>query len=159
RRQRKAPQHRKRRDRRHSGRRISQRCHGRQRDPLRSEPPAPYSAMSLFEPNPLASSDEPIDKTRPLAERMRPRSLDEYVSQEHILGPGKPLRMQIERDQLSSMILWGPPGVGKTSLARLIARQTRCDFVPFSAVTSGIKEVKTIMSEAEHNRKIGRRTV
>lgn len=113
--------------------------------------------MSLFEPNPLAA--EEIDASRPLAERMRPRTLDEYIGQEHILGPGKPLRMQMERDQLTSMILWGPPGVGKTSLARLIARMTRCDFVPFSAVTSGIKEVKTIMAEAEHNRKMGRRTV
>ncbi|MBL8230594.1 MAG: replication-associated recombination protein A [Bryobacterales bacterium] len=112
--------------------------------------------MSLFEPAPLAHE---VDPSRPLAERMRPHSLEEYVGQEHILGPGKPLRMQIERDQLSSMILWGPPGVGKTSLARLIARQTRCDFVPFSAVTSGIKEVKAIMSEAEHNRKMGRRTL
>jgi putative ATPase len=112
--------------------------------------------VSLFEPAPLAHETDP---SRPLAERMRPQSLDEFVGQEHILGPGKPLRMQIERDQLSSMILWGPPGVGKTSLARLIARQTRCDFVPFSAVTSGIKEVKAIMAEAEHNRKMGRRTV
>jgi putative ATPase len=113
--------------------------------------------MSLFEPTPLASAA--VDASRPLPERMRPRSLEEYAGQEHILGPGKPLRVQIERDQLTSMILWGPPGVGKTSLARLIARLTRCDFVPFSAVTSGIREVKTIMAEAEHNRKLGRRTV
>src|SRR5262245_5273157 len=115
--------------------------------------------MSLFEPNPLAHEIEKVDRTRPLAERMRPRTLEEYIGQEHILRPGKPLRMQIERDQLSSIILWGPPGVGKTSLARLIARQTRCDFVPFSAVTSGIKEVKSVMAEAEHNRKLGRRTI
>lgn len=113
--------------------------------------------MSLFEPSPL--DHHAVDQSRPLAERMRPRTLNEYVGQEHILGVGKPLRKQIERDQLGSMILWGPPGVGKTSLARLIARQTRCDFVPFSAVTSGIKEVKQVMSEAEHNRKLGRRTV
>ncbi|MBI3681371.1 MAG: replication-associated recombination protein A [Acidobacteria bacterium] len=114
--------------------------------------------MSLFESNPLAAA-EAFDLSSPLAERMRPRSLDEFVGQQHILGPGKPLRLQIERDQLSSMILWGPPGVGKTSLARLIARLTHCDFVPFSAVTSGIKEVKAIMAEAEHIRRLGRRTI
>jgi putative ATPase len=90
---------------------------------------------------------------------MRPRTLQEYIGQQHILGAGKALRMQIERDQLGSMILWGPPGVGKTSLATMIARLTRCDFVPFSAVTSGIKEVKGVLAEAEHNRKLGRRTV
>src|SRR5215468_12089200 len=101
--------------------------------------------MSLFEPNPLAAES---DKTRPLAERMRPRTLDEYIGQEHILGPGKPLRQQIERDQLTSMILWGPPGVGKTTLAKLVARITRCDFVPFSAVLSGIKEIKEVMVDA-----------
>ncbi|MDX1980956.1 MAG: replication-associated recombination protein A [Bryobacteraceae bacterium] len=113
--------------------------------------------MSLFESNPLVPVE--ADRSRPLAERMRPRTLDEYIGQEHILGPGKALRMQIEQDRLSSMILWGPPGVGKTSLARLIARLTKCDFVPFSAVTSGIKEVKAIMAEAEQNRRYGRRTV
>ncbi|HUQ90159.1 MAG TPA: replication-associated recombination protein A [Bryobacteraceae bacterium] len=114
--------------------------------------------MSLFEPNQLFA-ELPADASRPLAERMRPRSLEEYVGQEHILGPGKPLRVLIESDRLASMVFWGPPGVGKTSLARVIARHTRCDFVPFSAVTSGIKEVKTVMAEAEHNRKAGRRTV
>ncbi len=112
--------------------------------------------MSLFESTPLA--DEGSQK-RPLAERMRPKTLDEFVGQEHILGPGKPLRMQIERDELSSMILWGPPGVGKTTLAQLVARLTRCDFVPFSAVLSGIKEIKTVMVDAERNRRMGRRTV
>ncbi|MCS7025504.1 MAG: replication-associated recombination protein A [Bryobacteraceae bacterium] len=112
--------------------------------------------MNLFEPETQAAGN---DFSRPLAERMRPRSLDEYVGQEHILGPGKPLRIQIEQDQLSSMILWGPPGVGKTSLARLIARHSKCDFVPFSAVTSGIKEVKLVLNEAERNRKMGRRTI
>jgi putative ATPase len=96
---------------------------------------------------------------RPLAERMRPERLDDYVGQEHILGPGKPLRIQIERDRLTSLILWGPPGTGKTTLATLIARQTRCAFVPFSAVLSGIKEIKLVMAEAERLRHVGQRTV
>jgi putative ATPase len=114
--------------------------------------------MSLFDTTP----PEPppgVDKSRPLADRMRPRRLEEFVGQEHILGPGKPLRAQIERDQLTSLILWGPPGVGKTTLAYLIARITRCDFIPFSAVLSGIKEIKAVMAEAEKARRIGRRTV
>ena len=111
--------------------------------------------MSLFEDTPLPK----VDKGRPLAERMRPESLDDYVGQQHILAPGKPLRLQVERDQLSSMILWGPPGVGKTTLARLIANLTRADFVPFSAVLSGVKEIKAVMVDAERNRRAGRRTV
>ncbi len=112
--------------------------------------------MSLFEQHVLSHGD---DHKRPLAERMRPRTLDEYVGQEHVLGPGKPLRLQIERDELNSLILWGPPGVGKTTLAQLIARITKCDFVPFSAVLSGIKEIKAVMADAERNRRLGRRTV
>ncbi len=96
---------------------------------------------------------------RPLAERMRPERLEDLVGQEHILGPGKPLRREIERDELSSIILWGPPGVGKTSLARLIARLTRCEFVPFSAVLAGIKEIKAVMADAERLRRAGRRTI
>ena len=111
--------------------------------------------MSLFEDTPLPR----VDKDRPLAERMRPDTLDEYAGQQHILGAGKPLRLQIERDQLSSMILWGPPGVGKTTLARLIANLTRADFVPFSAVLSGVKEIKAVMADAERNRRAGRRTL
>jgi putative ATPase len=95
----------------------------------------------------------------PLAERLRPRTLDEYVGQEHILGPGKPLRRQIEKGGLTSMVLWGPPGVGKTTLARILARHCNAEFVPFSAVMSGIKEVKTVMEEAEKARRVGRRTV
>jgi putative ATPase len=113
--------------------------------------------VSLFDQNPLAG--EETDAKRPLAERMRPVTLDAFVGQEHILGLGKPLRAQIERDELSSLILWGPPGVGKTTLAKLIARITRCDFVPFSAVLSGIKEIKAVMADAERSRRLGRRTV
>jgi len=109
--------------------------------------------MSLFD---IPAAEDP---SRPLAERLRPDSLDTYVGQEHILGPGKPLRMQIERDQLTSLILWGPPGVGKTTLAQLIARYTKADFVPFSAVLAGIKEIKEVMAAAERVRKMGRRTV
>jgi putative ATPase len=114
--------------------------------------------VSLFDPDPL-SRDASADAKRPLAERMRPQTLEEFVGQEHILGPGKPLRAQIERDELSSLILWGPPGVGKTTLAKLIARSTHCDFVPFSAVLSGIKEIKAVMADAERSRRLGRRTV
>ena len=100
-----------------------------------------------------------MDKKRPLADRMRPVTLEEFAGQEHVLGPGKPLRRQIERDELSSVILWGPPGVGKTTLARLIARLTRCEFIPFSAVLSGIKEIKAVMADAERLRRMGRRTI
>jgi putative ATPase len=112
--------------------------------------------MSWNEPQSLFES---TGQARPLAERLRPMTLDKYVGQEHILGPGKPLRLRIERDQLGSMILWGPPGVGKTTLAYLIAKATKADFVPFSAVMSGIKEIKAVMVDAERNRHVGRRTV
>jgi putative ATPase len=112
--------------------------------------------VSLFDSAPIESLD---DSKRPLAERMRPDNWEGFVGQQHILAPGKPLRVQIERDQLQSLILWGPPGVGKTTLARLIARLTRADFIPFSAVLAGIKEIKAVMADAERARKLGRRTV
>ena len=96
---------------------------------------------------------------RPLADRMRPRTLDEFIGQEELLGAGKPLRIQIERDELSSMLLWGPPGCGKTTLARIIAKTTRSDFIPFSAVLAGIKEIKEVMSKAEGARRYGMRTI
>ncbi|MBI2687459.1 MAG: replication-associated recombination protein A [Acidobacteria bacterium] len=112
--------------------------------------------MSLFD-TPDANPD--VSHKRPLADRLRPKSLDDFAGQEHILGAGKPLRRAIENDQLSSLILWGPPGVGKTSLATIIARTTKADFVPFSAVLSGIKEIKEVMARAEQTRRMGRRTV
>ena len=114
--------------------------------------------MSLFDSAPLPSSPE-SDGKRPLAERLRPERLEDFVGQQHILGPGKPLRMQIERDHLQSLILWGPPGTGKTTLARLIARRTKSEFVPFSAVLSGIKEIKAVMADAERLRRAGLRTL
>src|SRR5579859_8163559 len=114
--------------------------------------------MSLFDSDPISTT--PVrDKTRPLADRMRPETLEEFAGQEHILGPGKPLRVQIERDSVTSIILWGPPGVGKTTLGRLIARMTRSEFLPFSAVLSGIKEIKAVMADAERLRRLGRRTI
>ncbi len=117
--------------------------------------------MSLFDATPPEHEgrDGEAGQRRPLAERMRPEKMEEYVGQQHILGPGKPLRAQIDRDELQSLILWGPPGVGKTTLARLIARLTKCDFVPFSAVLSGIKEIKAVMADAERARRLGHKTV
>ena len=96
---------------------------------------------------------------RPLADRMRPQTLDEFIGQQELLGPGKPLRTQIERDELSSMLFWGPPGCGKTTLARIIAKRTRSEFVPFSAVLAGIKEIKEVMSKAQGARRYGQRTI
>jgi putative ATPase len=110
---------------------------------------------SLFEDE--KPSGPPPDA--PLADRMRPQSLDEVLGQGHLLDPGKPLRTAIERDQVPSMILWGPPGVGKTTLAQIIAKMTKSTFVPFSAVLAGIKEIKEIMAGAERARRMGRRTI
>jgi putative ATPase len=98
-------------------------------------------------------------RTAPLAERMRPRSLEEYSGQDHLLGPGKPLRVQIERDDSGSMILWGPPGVGKTTLAKIIAETTKASFIEFSAVMSGIKEIKQVMVSAAQAAEFHSRTI
>ena len=97
--------------------------------------------------------------SQPLAARLRPQTLDEYVGQTHLLGPGKVLRKLIENDNISSMIFWGPPGVGKTTLARIIANATKAKFIDFSAVTSGIKEIRAVMQDAEYNRQCGERTI
>ena len=107
------------------------------------------SQMSLF--------DNSIPE--PLAARLRPASLDEYVGQEHLVGPGKVLRRLIESDQISSMIFWGPPGVGKTTLAQIIAQRTKAQFITFSAVTSGIKEIKEVMQEADRMKSYGQKTI
>ena len=106
-------------------------------------------AMSLFENN----------LSQPLAARLRPKMLEEYVGQTHLLGKGKVLRRLIESDQISSMIFWGPPGVGKTTLARIIANTTKAAFIDFSAVTSGIKEIRSVMQKAEENRRYGEKTI
>jgi putative ATPase len=113
--------------------------------------------MGLFQPIPNASGA--ADKTRPLADRMRPRSLGEYAGQEHLIGAGKPLRNQIERDDMGSLIFWGPPGTGKTTLAKIIAAMTRAEFIEFSAVLAGIKEIKQVMADAERARQYGTRTI
>jgi putative ATPase len=115
--------------------------------------------MSLFPTLPASSEPDTPAALQPLAERMRPRTLDQFIGQEKLLAPGKPLRMQIESDNLGSMLFWGPPGCGKTTLARLIARLTKSEFISFSAVLSGIKEIKEVMAASEFKSKSGRRTI
>ncbi len=113
--------------------------------------------MSLFDTAPLAAAPNP--KHTPLAERMRPRTLADYAGQQHLLGPGKPLRLAVEKDDPASMIFWGPPGVGKTTLAKIIAQLTQASFIEFSAVLSGIKEIKAVMVDAEKAAQFGSRTI
>ena len=100
-----------------------------------------------------------ISKSEPLASRMRPVTIEEFVGQQHIIGEGKILRKMIESDNISSMIFWGPPGVGKTTLAKIIAKQTKSEYITFSAVTSGIKEIKKVMEDADNNKKLGIKTI
>ncbi len=113
--------------------------------------------MSLFQPIPNAGNA--ADAPRPLADRMRPRTLEEFVGQEHLIGPGKPLRTQVDRDDTGSLIFWGPPGTGKTTLAKIIANLTKAEFIEFSAVLAGIKEIKQVMADAERARQYGTRTI
>jgi putative ATPase len=116
--------------------------------------------VSLFSKLPASAVDADLPTAnQPLAERMRPRTLDEFIGQEKLLGPGKPLRLQIESDNIGSMLFWGPPGCGKTTLARLIARLTHAEFVSFSAVLAGIKEIKDVMAAAEYKARSGYRTI
>ena len=115
--------------------------------------------MSLFDTGLPQRGSHHVARTAPLAERMRPRSLDEFFGQQHLLGPGKPLRLQIERDDSASLLFWGPPGVGKTTLAKIIAQATSASFIEFSAVLSGIKEIKQVMVEAEKAAQFGSRTI
>ena len=112
--------------------------------------------LSLFD---MENESAPALGMAPLAERMRPQELNDYVGQQHLLGKGMILRQMLEKDMIPSMIFWGPPGVGKTTLAKIIANRTRSAFVNFSAVTSGIKEIKEIMKQAEENRTFGTRTL
>ena len=108
------------------------------------------SQISIFEQE---------NSNEPLAARMRPRTLDEYVGQQHLVGEGKVLRKLIEQDRISSMIFWGPPGVGKTTLAQIIAGSTDAQFITFSAVTSGIKQIKEVMQQADRMTSLGAKTI
>ena len=119
-------------------------------------------SSSLSEPNLTKMEQQSIfdeNVNQPLASRLRPQSLDEFVGQSHLLGEGKILRRLIEEDKISSVIFWGNPGIGKTTLARIIANKTNSEFIDFSAVTSGIKEIKAVMTQAESNRKFGQKTI
>lgn len=112
--------------------------------------------LSLFD---IEQKDDQVDMTAPLASRLRPRSLEEYIGQKHLVGSDMVLRQMIEKDQIPSMIFWGPPGVGKTTLAKIIAKTTNSEFENFSAVTGGMKEIRQIMKDAEEKRYLGKRVI
>ncbi|NBJ92918.1 replication-associated recombination protein A [Parablautia muri] len=107
----------------------------------------------------LSLFTQEVNMSTPLASRLRPQTLDDYIGQEHLVGKGKVLQNLLDKDMLCSMIFWGPPGVGKTTLARIIAKKTQASFIDFSAVTSGIKEIKDVMKQAEFDRMMGKRTI
>ena len=107
----------------------------------------------------LSLFTQEVSMSAPLASRLRPQTLDDYVGQGHLVGKGKVLRQMLDTDRISSMIFWGPPGVGKTTLARIIANMTHSSFIDFSAVTSGIKEIKEVMKRAEDSRMMGVKTI
>lgn len=107
----------------------------------------------------LSLFTQEVNLSAPLASRLRPQTLDDYIGQEHLVGKGKVLRQMLEKDRISSMVFWGPPGVGKTTLARIIAHMTCASFIDFSAVTSGIKEIKDVMRQAEGDRMVGLKTI
>ena len=107
----------------------------------------------------LSLFTEEVNRNTPLASRLRPKTLGDYIGQEHLVGEGKVLRQMLEKDSISSMIFWGPPGVGKTTLARIIANKTKASFIDFSAVTSGIKEIKDVMKQADNDRMMGIKTI
>ena len=109
--------------------------------------------MSLFDMGSSGWKEDGVTASDPLASRLRPESLDEFVGQKHLVGEGKVLRRLIDQDRISSMIFWGPPGVGKTTLARIIARRTKAEFIDFSAVTSGIKEIRQVGTVASARKK------
>ena len=107
----------------------------------------------------LSLFTQEVNMSAPLASRLRPQTLDDYIGQEHLVGKGKVLRQMLDTDRISSMIFWGPPGVGKTTLAHIIANMTHSSFIDFSAVTSGIKEIKDVMKQAENDRMMGMKTI